>query len=95
MGLQREWMRGADFDSVRRMVLRQAARLTLPSVVVGVAAAWLESRWIQALLFGVEAGDPIGYMASALVFVAVGALASWVPARHATRVGTVQVLTAQ
>ncbi len=83
---------GADAGSVRAMVLRYAARLTVPGVALGLAGAWLGSRWIQALLFGVEAGDPISYAGAALVFVAVGAVASWIPARRATHVDTMRAL---
>jgi len=86
---------GADAVSVRRMVLSHAARLTLPGVALGLAGAWLASRWIQSLLFGVEAGDPMTYAGAILVFVSVGALAGWVPAQRATRVDTVQALTAE
>jgi putative ABC transport system permease protein len=86
---------GADGGSVRRMVLRYAAGLTIPGVVLGLGGAWVASRWIGALLFGVESGDPLAYGAAVLVFLGVGAVAGWLPAQRATRVDTVQVLTSE
>ncbi len=85
---------GADSASVRGMVLRYAARLTVPGVGLGVLVAWIGSRWIQAILFGVDASDPTAYVGAALLFLALGALAAWIPAQRATRVDTVQALTA-
>ena len=86
---------GADAESVRRMVVRYAARLTIPGIVLGLAGAWLASRWIEALLFGVEPGDPAAYALAVGVFALVGLAAAWLPARRATRVDTVGVLTAE
>ncbi|MCH7992424.1 MAG: hypothetical protein IIC35_08405 [Gemmatimonadetes bacterium] len=53
------------------------------------------TAWIQALLFGVEAGDPISYAGAALVFVAVGAVASWIPAQRATHVDAMRALASE
>ena len=86
---------GADAGAVRSMVLRYAAALTVPGVLLGIALAWGASRWIESLLFGVEAGDPAAYAGAVLVFVAVGFVAGWLPARRATAVDTVEVLTAE
>jgi putative ABC transport system permease protein len=84
---------GADVGAVRALVLRYAARLTLPGVVLGLLGAWMGSRWIGALLFGVQAGDPPTYGAAIALFALVGLVAAWLPARRATRVDTVQALT--
>lgn len=86
---------GADTGSVRSLVLRYAAALTIPGVVVGLGLAWVASGWIEALLFEVGAGDPWAYVAGLAAFAGVGALAGWLPARRATRVDTVEVLTAE
>jgi hypothetical protein len=86
---------GADNGSLRRMVLRYAAALTLPGVALGLLGAWLASRWIEALLFGVEAVDPIAYGLAVLVFLGVGLFSGWLPAVRATRVDTVQTLAAE
>jgi predicted permease len=86
---------GADTEAVRGLVMRYAAGLTLPGVVLGLIGAWTASRFLDALLFDVEAGDPVTYAVAVAVFLAVGALAGWLPARRATRVDTVQALSAE
>ncbi len=86
---------GADNGSLRRMVLRYAAALTLPGVALGLLGAWVASRWIEALLFGVEAVDPLAYGLAVLIFLGVGLLSGWIPAVRATRVDTVQTLAAE
>lgn len=86
---------GANRDSVRGMVLRYAAGLTLPGVLLGLVGAWIASRWIGSLLYGVGATDVTSWAAAVIVFLAVGALAGWIPAVRATRVDTVEVLSAE
>jgi predicted permease len=86
---------GADARRVRGMVLGYAARLTLPGVLLGLSAAMVGSRWIESLLFGVDAADPVAFGGAVLTFIAVGLLSAWIPARRATRVDTVQTLTGE
>lgn len=83
---------GANRASVRGMVFRYAAKLVVPGVLLGLLAAWIAARWVQALLFQVEPGDPWVYGAGIAVFVAVGLLAGWVPARRAMRVDPARTL---
>lgn len=86
---------GADTKTVRGLVVRYAAALTVPGVLFGLVGAWIASRWIEALLFEVGAADPWSYAGALAVFFGVAILAGWLPARRATRVDTVQVLTAE
>jgi hypothetical protein len=86
---------GADSGSLRRMVLMYAAALTVPGVALGLLGAWVASRWIEALLFGVEAVDLVAYGLAVLVFLGVGLFSGWLPAVRATRVDTVQTLAAE
>ncbi len=86
---------GADARSVRGMVLRYAAAITLGGVLLGLAGVWLAGRWVEALLFGVEAGDPLALVTAVSVFVLVGLISGWIPARRATRVDTVEALAAE
>jgi predicted permease len=86
---------GADATTVRRMVLRYAAALVVPGVTLGLLGAWIAGRWIRALLFRVEPGDPWAYAAAVALFVAVGAVAGWAPARRATRVDPARSLAAE
>jgi ABC-type antimicrobial peptide transport system permease subunit len=56
-------------------------------LVIGLAAAYLTARSMMAgLLFGVSASDVATFAGTGLVLVLVAALASWLPARRATRV---------
>ena len=86
---------GADSQSVRRMVLRYAAMLTVPGILLGLIGAWVGSRGIESLLFGIEATDPVTYAVSGLIFLCVGLFSGWLPAVRATRVDTARALTAE
>ena len=86
---------GADAGSVRKMVLRYAAALTIPGVALGLFGAWVGGRWIEALLFEIEAADPATYLGAVAIFLAMGLFSGWLPAERATRVDTVRTLTAQ
>ncbi len=86
---------GANSEEVRGMILRHAARLVVPGVALGLGAAWIGGRWIRALLFEVELTDPISLSGSVALFLLVGFVSAWIPARRATRVDTVEVLTAE
>jgi predicted permease len=83
---------GADGSQVRNMVVRQGMQLALAGVVVGIAAAWALARLIQTLLFGVQARDPLVFVAVPLVLTTVALLAVWLPAHRAARVSPVESL---
>ncbi len=86
---------GADRRSVRAMVLRYSAGLVLPGVALGLAGAWIGARWLGSLLFRVEPRDPVILALSVVVFLGVGLLAGWLPARRATRVDPARTLTVE
>lgn len=86
---------GADAGSIRTMVLRYSAAITLPGIVLGLVGAWLTTRFLDALLFGVEPTSLWAYGASVLIFLGVGLASGWIPARRATRVDTVRALGAE
>ena len=77
---------GADGGRVRRAVMRYAALLTVPGILLGLMVSLAGSRLLDTLLFGAGRADPTPYALSVLVFLGVGAVAGWVPARRATRV---------
>lgn len=86
---------GATAGSVIGAVVRDAAYTVLPGVAVGIAGALHLSRFLEALLFGVQPQDPVTLGAVAILFLAVAALACYVPARRATRVDPVAALRAE
>ncbi len=77
---------GARRQDVLRMVLGGGARLAMLGVILGVAAALAITRLMSSLLFGISATDPLTFAGVALLLALVALLASYVPARRATRV---------
>jgi putative ABC transport system permease protein len=83
---------GAKADDVVRMVSRQGLNLTLIGVALGLVAAFGLTRLMASLLYGVSPADPVTFGTVALFLVGVSLLATWLPARRATRVDPVIVL---
>jgi ABC-type antimicrobial peptide transport system permease subunit len=77
---------GAQSSDVRALFLRHGLALTLDSVVLGIGAATLLTPMMSALLYGVAPTDPVTYAGVAIVLGAVTLLATYVPARRASRV---------
>jgi putative ABC transport system permease protein len=86
---------GAPRASVLRMVIGQAMVLALVGVAVGAVGAWLLTRLMQKLLFGVTASDPVTFVAVAVLLAAVAALAASIPGLRATRVDPVIALRSE
>jgi putative ABC transport system permease protein len=83
---------GAQVGDVLRMVIWRGMRLTLISVVVGLAASLALTRVMKNLLFQVKTTDPATYALIALLLVGVALIASYIPARRATKVDPLQAL---
>jgi putative ABC transport system permease protein len=81
---------GAEARRVRRMVVGEGARVVVLGIALGLGVSLLTTRALSSLLFGVEAMDPWTFAAMALTMAAVGLLASWIPARRASRVDPLQ-----
>jgi putative ABC transport system permease protein len=86
---------GAGLGDVRRMVVRDGMRAVLPGVVLGLAGALAVSRLLRGMLYGVSASDPLTFLSVAAVLTAVALLASWLPARRATRVDPMIAIRAE
>jgi putative ABC transport system permease protein len=86
---------GAPRAAVLRMVVGQAMALALAGVAAGAAGAWLLSRLMQKLLFGVTATDPLTFLAVSVLLGLVAALAAAVPGLRATRVDPVIALRSE
>jgi putative ABC transport system permease protein len=83
---------GATASVVRRMVVSQGARVVVVGVVIGVGVALAATRLLGSLLFGVEAVDPIVFAAMSVMMIAIGVLASYMPARRASSVNPIESL---
>ena len=77
---------GAARGAVVRIVVGQAMALAAMGVAVGGAGAWVLSRLMTTLLFGVEPSDPLTFAVVAAVLAAIAVCAAAVPALRATRV---------
>jgi predicted permease len=77
---------GAQARDVRRLVVQHGLTLTLAGVAVGLATAFMLTRMMKALLFGVSATDPLTFALIPLLLTLVALLACWIPARRATKV---------
>jgi putative ABC transport system permease protein len=60
--------------------------LTLTGMAIGLVAAILLTRLMKSMLFGVSATDPVTFALIALLLIGVALIASYIPARRATRV---------
>lgn len=83
---------GAQGRDVLAMVLHQGLRLTIVGIVIGLAGAIALRRSVEGMLYGVTPLDPLTYVAVVVLFVAVTSLASYVPARRATRIDPITAL---
>ncbi|MGE0043162.1 MAG: FtsX-like permease family protein, partial [Vicinamibacterales bacterium] len=86
---------GARPGQVLGAVVRRGVAVTLVGVVIGLAGAVGVTRFMRAVLYGVEPVDPLTFGAMALVLIAVSALASWLPARRAARLDPAETLRAE
>jgi putative ABC transport system permease protein len=77
---------GAGRGEVVRLVLRQSMAIVLAGMAFGVAGSLVLTRTMQSLLFGVTPTDPVTFVGVALLLTWVALLASYIPARRATKV---------
>ncbi len=83
---------GAQAGNILKLVIRQGLTLTGVGLVAGLVASVWATQLMQSLLVDVPATDVTTYVAMALVFVVVAVVASWLPARRATRIDPVVAL---
>jgi len=83
---------GAQRGNVLGLVLGQGTRLTLVGVGIGIVAALGLTQLMTSLLYGTSATDPLTFLAVILILAAVAFLATFVPARHATKVSPIVAL---
>jgi putative ABC transport system permease protein len=86
---------GAGKNSIFRLVVGQAMTIVAISLVAGVIGALAATRWLNSLLFGIGASDPVTFIAIMFLVSVVAFLAAWLPARRAMRVDPIVALRAE
>src|SRR5688500_11515733 len=83
---------GASAGSVRGLIVRQGMTPAVIGLVAGLLGAYFLTEVMQKILFGVEPTDPATFAGVAAFLAAIALLASYLPARRATRVAPTEAL---
>jgi putative ABC transport system permease protein len=83
---------GAQSRDVLALVLRQSMLLIMIGTGIGLAASFAITRLLSSMLFGVSATDLPTFTAVSLLLVGVAMLATFIPARRATKVDPIVAL---
>jgi putative ABC transport system permease protein len=86
---------GAQRSDVLKMTITQGLKLVGMGVVIGLVAAFVLTRVMATLLFGISATDPVTFVSISVVLIAVALLASYIPALRATKVDPMVALRYQ
>jgi predicted permease len=86
---------GATVSDMRRLILSQTLRPVAAGMAIGIAIAAAAARLLQSVLFGVSPFDPVAYLGTPLVIMAVATLATWLPTRQALRSDPVTTLRSE
>lgn len=85
---------GARRESVLRLVLREGLTLVGIGLGLGLLLAWLSTKLLANLLYGVRSHDPVTFVATSVLLLLVAVVSTYLPARRATRVDPVEALRA-
>jgi ABC-type antimicrobial peptide transport system permease subunit len=77
---------GANQPTVLKLVVKQGMLLALTGVAIGLVAAFAFSRLVSGLLYGVKSTDPLTFILVTVLLTIVALVASYIPARRATRI---------
>ena len=77
---------GAQHQDVVELVLRHGVLLVVFGIGLGVAGALAMTQFLSSLLYGVKPTDPLTFIAVSLILTSVALMASYIPARRATKV---------
>jgi ABC-type antimicrobial peptide transport system permease subunit len=86
---------GADRRDIYRLVLGEGIRLTGIGLAIGFALAFGAVQLIRGMLYGASTADPLTFGSIGLLFVIVGLLAGYLPARRATQTDPVNALRSE
>ncbi|HXJ38568.1 MAG TPA: FtsX-like permease family protein, partial [Bryobacteraceae bacterium] len=77
---------GAQRSNVLGLVMGRGVGLALVGVTLGVGGAWMLSRYLETLLYGVSPGDPVAFSGAAALLILISVAACYGPARRATAI---------
>jgi len=77
---------GGQRSDILRLVISQGLWLTLIGGVIGIFMALVGSQSVASLLYGINARDPVTFFAVSVLLATISGLASYLPARRATKV---------
>jgi predicted permease len=83
---------GAQAGAVLRMIMREGFVMLSSGLIIGLLLAIAAAKILSGILYGVHALDPIAFTVAALVMTCAVFIATWLPARRATRVNPIQAL---
>jgi ABC-type antimicrobial peptide transport system permease subunit len=83
---------GAQAGAVMRMIMREGFIMLITGVGIGLLLAMATARILSGILYQVGPLDPVAFTVAPLVLIAAALVATWLPARRATRVNPIQAL---
>jgi putative ABC transport system permease protein len=83
---------GAQSRDVLTMIIKQGLSFVLAGLIIGLVGAFVLTRLLTSLLFGISTNDPVTFVVVSLVLLMVALLACYLPARRATRVDPMEAL---
>ena len=86
---------GAEPSGITSQIVTQGGMVTLAGIAVGLIAAFAGSRVIASVLYGVNPRDPVVFVLTGTVLLAIALFASWIPARRAARLNPTIALRAE
>jgi predicted permease len=86
---------GAQTGAVLRMIMREGSIMLISGVTIGLLLAIATAKIVSGFLYGVRALDPVAFTIAPLLLTTAALVATWLPARRATRVDPAQALRAE
>jgi putative ABC transport system permease protein len=83
---------GATPGQVVRLVLAQGVRLAIIGLIVGAIGAAIAGQFLESLLYGVSAADPLAFAIAGALLLFVALVANFIPARAASRIDPLRAL---
>ncbi|MFC1761125.1 FtsX-like permease family protein, partial [Planctomycetota bacterium] len=83
---------GAEAKAIFALVTGKALALTVSGLTLGLAGAFLISRFLGSMLYNTNTYDPVTYVLVPILLLAVAMLACWIPARRAAKIDPMEAL---